>query len=149
MRLSILISYLIWLEASVSGLELVGNYRFWHSISDAMIYDYSGNSRHASLQQFVTNAAYYTDRGLYIQQKCLVSFPNNQYNTFPVYSDIALNFWYYPLSFREQRLVLIGESSKHTKVTLKKLSSNYYKTVLQIQSIDIYSSDSNLTIGNI
>jgi hypothetical protein len=68
MSLSILISLVIWLQAMAYGLDLAGNYRFWHSIGDNMIYDYSGNSRHARLQQFVTNAAYYTDRGLYIQE---------------------------------------------------------------------------------
>jgi hypothetical protein len=106
-RLSKLISFDISLQGVAQCLDLVGKYRFWHSISKHMIYEYSSNSHHARLQQFSKNAAYYNDRGLYPQKKCMVSFPNNQYNTFPFQSDIVLSFWYYPMSFSFMRLVLI------------------------------------------
>jgi hypothetical protein len=143
------ISLILGLKALVSALELVGNYKFWHSTSNTMIYDYSGNSRHASLAQLVTNAAYYTDRGLYIRNVCYVNLPDNDYNTFPIHPDVVLNFWYHPITFKVQRLVLIGEPNNHIKVSLLKAPSTSYEVAVQNQSGTLKSSNSNVPIGNI
>ncbi len=43
MRSSIVTSAAFLLQTLVSGLDLVGNYKLYHSISDNMIYDYSGS----------------------------------------------------------------------------------------------------------
>jgi hypothetical protein len=142
------ISWLLWLKSLASGLDLVGNYKFWQSISDTMIYDYSGNSLHASLKQFATNAAYYTDRGLYIQNKCLVNLPSNHYNLFPVYPDVLLNYWYYPLSFRDHRVAQISYSNQKRKVSFIKSSSNSYNIRLQSQSENNIFQGTQVTVGN-
>jgi hypothetical protein len=143
------ISFVLWLQALVCGLDLVGDYRFWHSISDTMIYDYSGNSLHANLQQFIENSAYYTDRGLYIQNQCIVNLPSNQYNLFPAYSDIVISFWYYPLSFKGHRLLYIEETNKAIKVIIDTSSSNTYLLQLWDKNNNIPYQTSDLTIGNI
>jgi hypothetical protein len=148
-NMRLFISFVLWLRALVYGLDLVGDYRFWHSISDTMIYDYSGNSLHASLQQFIANAAYYTDRGLYIQNKCLVNLPSNEYNLFPAYSDIVISFWYYSLSSKGHRLLCIQETNKAIKVVLDTSSLNTHLLQLWDKNNNIPYKTSTLTIGNI
>jgi hypothetical protein len=53
------IMYLVLLPTGILSLELLGNYRFWDSVSDQIVYDYSGLNHHGVF----TGSYFFTDRG--------------------------------------------------------------------------------------
>ena len=71
----------------VSSIELVANYKFWDSVSDQIVFDASGNSRHG---EWLDPNFHITDRGVdyaYFRGMSLTSIPVQGY------SDFALSFW--------------------------------------------------------
>ena len=70
----------------VKSIELLANYKIWRSASDKLVYDFSGNSRHAKLDHdFV-----FTDRG--VATKAGYGMRLMQYGLLKS-SDYTLSFW--------------------------------------------------------
>lgn len=59
MALNVIMCLLV-LPIGIVSLELQGNYRFWDSVSNQIVYDYSGKNHHG----FLTGSYFFTDRGL-------------------------------------------------------------------------------------
>ena len=99
--------FLYFLVFKVWSMELVANYKLWDSISDALIYDYSGNSRHAFIENLNPDATFFTDRGLYFRGSSKFNLPSNIYCSNPGYSDMSLSFLYYDNIKGYQRFLYI------------------------------------------
>lgn len=80
----------IFLVYEVVSLELLGHYKLWHSVSDQIVYDYSGNDNHAILQ----GAYVFTDRGLCDLGAALLRLPKNSLVDNPGSTESVLSFWY-------------------------------------------------------
>ena len=127
--------FLYFLLFKVRSMELVANYKLWDSISDALIYDYSGNSRHAFIENLKPDATFFTDRGLYFRGQSLFNLPSNKYCSNPGYSDMALSFWYYDDIKGLQRFLYIQDLTKHIRIRIDTSGSNVITVYVVIDDI--------------
>jgi hypothetical protein len=99
---------LVFILASVwcliEGLEVVGNYKFWDSISGNMIYDYSGYHNHG---KYSSQNFYFTDRGIMLYGDCILEFPSRDLKEYPGYKDFTLSYWYLRKNNQISRLFFI------------------------------------------
>jgi len=82
-----LIMYLVLLPIEVPSLVLLGNYRFWDSVSDQIVYDYSCQNHHGALK----GSYYFTDRGFTTNSLATFVVETSYYTTH--IQEAVLSFW--------------------------------------------------------
>jgi hypothetical protein len=99
----------------VTSIELLANYKFWDSVSNQIIYDYSGNSRHGEMLDFENIIS--TDRGVTNVDGFTPALSGMSLVSTSVqgYSDFALIIWALRISDHSvlYNFISDGDSNNH------------------------------------
>lgn len=127
----------------VESMELVGNYKFHRFISDTLIYDATGNHNHG---EYSSKNFYYSDRGLMINNVCILKFPSKTFKAYPGYKDFTVSYWFLRKNVQRSRYFSMVNSTTDIKVYL---SLDNLQTNILIDKLNIVTKETiNIHLSN-
>jgi hypothetical protein len=109
---------------SCAGATLLGHYKPYDS-GGRMLYDFSGNGRHAQIQW--SNQTVLTDRGIFLNDKSIIIFPSNEYSDYPGSSRMFTTIWVcviHPGTLFE--IVVARTTNNSYKISIEWVFNNQY-----------------------
>lgn len=133
-RAVIFLVLMMTLFHEISCLQLLGNYKLWHSISNKIAYDYSGNQNHA----YPVGNYLYLDRGLCDNKGSRLDLVNNT-----GYQEATISIWHlYRSGTFQIRFLSVASgmysvyNSSHNFLVYNKLTGTYSQ--LKVCGSDCY-----------